>query len=223
MDLRLASRLNLVIFPFDPSELLPKLTEKGYNPTVKTESPRGTGPGIRIRVIGVGQIATKGDLVVDVDTSRQIIGVSGPQLRPLIESFDEIEQIIRDSLGVDLPANTMFYETFGTFEIETGNSPIEKIGNLTAMSSLSAEIGRIMGDAVSPFTIKVSRQGGLPNQTEWSEFSVEPMITKPTKTYYASMLLRSSDRKMVFDFLENIEPRMKSFVEVVESQSNPSH
>src|SRR5437899_6965889 len=151
------------------------------------------GRGLRLGIVGV--LAQKGENLVTFDPDRQIIAVDGVSAMDVLSSFKEIEEIIREEIQVDISDSVRFYEIISEHQITTNKSPKKVLENLPGLSELSAKISGFIGVDVSPFGLRLGSRGKNPNQEEWMDIRVEPVIVKADSQYYVAVVYRSHDGK----------------------------
>jgi hypothetical protein len=218
-QLRFAARLNFIVFPVDINELADNLQLLGYQRIGKREPTANASAISGLRFVPVNEFFRKDDLMVDIDTERQILGVSGNDISKVLESYREIEGVLKDKMNVDLRTETRFYEVLAGFEVQTGNNPRTKIGGAPTLEGFSKLIGGVVGMDLSPFTVRLALGNALPSQEDWFEITVEPWIPKATTTYYVSTVYRNKDRENMAAFSASLENKIRGVVEAIESRS----
>jgi hypothetical protein len=79
-------------------------------------------------------------------------------------------------------------------------------------------LGNVLGQEVSPFTLRLVSKGKVPNQEDWIDIDIEPLVTRPTKTYLISVICRSSQKSKVLSFAKELESRIIRLVDSIEKR-----
>lgn len=165
------------------------------------------GPGmVEIAYMsGSGPIAKKGNLIIDVNSDKGVIGVGGPSIPDAELAFNEIEKAVCDNFNVNPSVDVRFYEVLARLDYEEeGNNVLKnmkKIGN----KALLTRLGDIIGKEPILYGIRLVPEGMVPNQEEWFDIIVQPHIYKPNRVYQISITYRSVDRNNVFTTFRNLE------------------
>jgi hypothetical protein len=209
-EVRYGVRLNYVIFPVDFIELRNVLAKNGYE-----LSPVRNIPPPPIRISFVGDIARKGEIIVSIDTESCEIDVAGRSLQGVKDSFQEIAEIIRSELGISLYANVKFYSCVVHYKINTGKIPRNEIAKAENQDYI-ARLGRILGEDVSLFSIRLMPRGAIPNAENWFDIYIEPDILDET-LYHVGVTFRNADREKTERFVSNLENNILRLIEVIEA------
>jgi hypothetical protein len=78
------------------------------------------------------------------------------------------------------------------------------IDKVLSQSGIVPEFGSILGQDVSPFTLRLVSKGKVPNQEDWTDIEIEPLVTRPTKTYLISVVCRSNQKSKVLSFTKEL-------------------
>ena len=209
--IRLSGKYDFVIFPLSFAILQGLLTDKGYKPT---KLPEGAPP--LITVID-GQLATKENLTVDCQTERQVIGVNSNDIELLINSFNEIEEIMSTELGDSMSNNNQFYEITAQFTIKTGKNPLDVFAKNREKLSLCEKVSEIMGENISPFGFRFTPTNVSVQSVNWFDIKLEPLVHRSTTIYYGSLVFRNKNREKVIEKTKNVKNNFKSFLNELES------
>ena len=212
--LSLAARYDYVIFPVSYQDLRDVLTGMGFQ-----LSTRLLGGPIGMTMEPVGTIARKDQLSVAFEPDRQIIGVAGTTLSEVTNSFFELESQVSKKIKPSLEHGTRFLEIIAQFEAESGKSPLQSIENVRKGSVAWDKFDTILGVPVAPFNVRIVSKGVDPNQEEWLDISVEPMITKANQQYVINVVCRSKKRKAVIDFAETMGVKISALLDEMERAS----
>jgi len=213
LSIRFSIRINYVLFPFEILELIDILRKSGYTPT---PLPPAIPPPRGMRLGMTGTIARKGDVIIDINDERGILTVTAPSSTLAVDEFNEILQLIRINLNVDLDEMASFYELIGHVEADTDQRAIENIGLLVKGNKKVEEFASILGNDISLFTLRLAPTGQVPNQTEWFDITIEPSVVKPS-TYNIQAVYRSHDKSKVQKFTEDFISKISKIIDVIES------
>ncbi len=180
-------------------DVLAILRELGYKTSEKIPPPifrRGLG--------GSGPIATKGDVIVDVDTNRHVLGVSTQDLELLISEFSIIEEALSSRLrGYSRP---QFYEAMIEFEVSVESvnffSLINKMSNLPLVTAVSKTLGVDAG----LIGLRIGLKDARPEDDEWMDIEIMPSMLKTDNILYVSVLLRSREKEKVYETIRKVAP-----------------
>jgi hypothetical protein len=164
----------------------------------------------------MGTIARKDQLSVAFEPERQIIGVAGTELSQVTNSFLELESQVSKKVRPNLESGTRFLEIIAQFEADTGKSPLQSIENVRRGSVVWDKFDKILGVPVAPFNVRIVSKGVDPNQEEWLEITLEPMVTKASQQYVINVVCRSQKRKTVLDFAETMETKISALLGEIE-------
>jgi len=213
MNVRLSIRFNFVLFPFDVSELLEHLGQSGYFPTVPLP-PKFVG---QVRLNYKGKIAQKGAIEVEINDDRGVIAVASTVPGLTIQGFNEVLQIVKDKLGVDLMGQADFYEMMASFEVKTGKNALETMVRFNEKNGGFAEIGKIIGQEVSGFTLRIVRKDAVPSSSEWMDMTIEPNIIKSSTSYKVLLVFRSKEKSKVDGFIQSFGENLSRIFETIEA------
>jgi hypothetical protein len=211
--LSLNLKANYILFPIDYADLMDSLVKRGYKPQQAQPSP--TPFGI-IRIEPVGPIARKDNNAIIFDPDRQVVGVSGGSVKEVIQTFNDLEQIISEGLQIDISSFVRFYETLAEYQLFTDRNPRQVLESIPGLNDLSSKISSVIGVDVSTFGFRMGSKGMDPNQEEWMDIRVEPVVTKADKAYYLSVVYRSRDKEKVKGFLSSLEDILTQLVGLLE-------
>jgi hypothetical protein len=213
-SLRLAVRLGLVVFPIDSIGFLEGLSRKGFEILAKIPPPSQIP--FRAQVGIGGTVARKGNSFVDINAEKEVLGVTGLSIEEAMATFADVSDVTKSDFGVDIEKDSRFFEILATFESDSDRSPIESVSRTLAESKLLSEVGEVLGEAVSPFSVRLVSKGRVPNQEEWVDITVEPSPVKPNRTYLISLIYRSAQKKNVWSFSKDLVSRISRVIDAVE-------
>lgn len=210
-SVRITVSLTPVIFPFDFADLAQTLKNKGYSVTVELP-PAGIGG----RVGGAGTIAKRGDVSIIADSERRFIGVDGKSPMDVVSSFEELTQILKDELWVDVQAQSAYYEFVTRLKVLAHGNAVLAAGkffqNLKGVQSLAS----IIGESASLFTIRLIPTGKLPGDKEWFDIRIEPDVSRPENAFIVEIVYRKADYNRVKGFVDTIDQKIDAILDEVE-------
>lgn len=216
VNIRFSMRMNYVLPPYDTIELVDVLVKAGYTRLIPAPPPQLSRlKGARLAF--AGPIARKGEIVIDINDDRGIMGAASPSPTLSIQGFNDVIQLIKTNLKVDFESIAAFYELIGNMEIETDMNPLERFEQLSKSNMPIEEFSKTMGEAVSLLSLKLSPKGKIPNQMEWFQITIEPDLTKATSTYRISAVYRSEDKSKVQKFITEFLSKISEMLDTIES------
>jgi len=213
VNVRFSIRFDFILFPFDVIEFVEQLARAGYTPTI----PPPPKPVGQVRLSVKGKIAQKGDVEVEMNDDRGVITVSSVAPALAMQSLNEILQIVRDKLGVDLNAKAIFYEMMGNFGVKTGKNALEAMARFNEKNSNIKDLGDILGQDVSGYTLRIVPKDQVPSSVEWLDITIEPNITKPSTNYKVQAIYRSKEKSKVDCFIQSIGENLQRIFEAIEA------
>lgn len=209
---RLSARFQFVIFPFTTGELLNALARVnlGYTlaPPPKTPVPVGTN------LDWSGVIAKKNNVLVDIDSVSQMIGVDSQNPVDAVTIFSEILDIIRVSLVPDLDEHQFFYELISNHVVEIDQNPLElmrKHGNSDIIDSVS----EILEESFSNYSVHLSSVGNTVNSTTWYDLKIQPTTLQSNKSFDVMTVYRKPTKESIDKFAQNIDQKLHSIFDVL--------
>lgn len=210
-SVRVTVSLNPVIFPLDFADLAQALKSREYDVTVEFP-PAGVGR----RVGGGGTIAKRGDISVVADSDRRFIGIDGRSPKAVLSSFEELTQILKDELWVDVGAQAAYYEVTMRLHVLARQSPTAAIGRFFQKLDGVQFLESIMGEPASLFTIRLVPKGKLPGDKEWFDIRIEPDTTRPEKAFAIEVVYRKASYGHVEGFVDSIDHKINAVLDKLE-------
>lgn len=205
-------RLASIFFPIESGEALDVSRKVGF--VLISELPPEVPTGARI-IIG-GTIARKGDCSIFMDPDRGVLGVRGKHVLEVLSYFDQIQDLIKADLNIDLDADARFYEISAELSITTGKDPIAATTRLFANSKDLARLGRLVDAEVSSYGIRLVPANHAPTGEEWFDYRIEPQVTKPRSEYHSVVVYRSRTKANVVTVSQTLEDRVKNLIKAIE-------
>lgn len=198
--LALMVRWRAVHLPFEERKLLRLLPENGY--IIQPNLLNSRIPfGAMTETTGlVGSKGGKISLILNAASpGLQLEGMEGTEVMDVLEEFETLEKLLLTEFAVDSMETARFYELDAQALVWSPQSPIESIRARTKDWPLLNEIGRILKHPVSGYSLTVASQTGVPTGEDWLQLQLEPGSRSPTLAYFALLICRKPDRKVVFD------------------------
>lgn len=212
--LKISVRFNFILFPIDSIRLIESLKSNGFEILGKMPSPAEVPLKMRVHVGGT--VARKGNGLVDIDPDKQILGVAAPSIDETLSVFNELQQVIKHGLEIDIENRARFFELQATYTFDSDQSPIDNLSRFLSQSDLISEASAILDEDVSPFTLRLVSKGRIPNQEEWLDTTFEPSVVRPHRTYLISLVYRSAQRAKVLSFFKGIESKITGMIDLIE-------
>jgi hypothetical protein len=184
---RLGARLGGVVFPLDLYDLAAEVTRLGFilrhAMPPKQPTPLSVAGGV------ANPFAGRGDIVLDVDTNKRVIGTTGLPLSDLVSGYQEIFSIFNRLIGSE--PSVQFHEFSARFQVNCDNSPAQSLAKAFLNTPTVKEIGQKLGIDLSVFGFKLRDSHAMSNEPEYFEIQVEPNMLLPNKILMATMIYRS--------------------------------
>ena len=211
-NVRASIRCNYIFFPVEGWDLLTTLAKAGYTLLVPSLSkpPRGVKIGF------TGGLARKAENTIDGNDGRGFLGVSGPSFASAMHGLEELLNLIKTNIGIDLTEQARFYEVIGHFDIETDKNPLERLGRTIANDEVSKAFNLLFGYSPSLFSLRLVPQGKVPNQEEWFDITIEPDLIRTMSRYNVTVVFRSADKSKADAFGHDLEAKILSLIDAIE-------
>ncbi len=147
-------------------------------------------------VVG-GRIAQKGELSFAVDPNRSIITVEGNVIGNVLIEFNAIEDLTRQEFAIDFIREARFYEIIADLTIVVHKNPVETVSKVFSDSKVLSDFSTILKEEVGNYGVRLAKKRQVPNEEEWFEYSVEPLVAKPRSAYHSTVIYRSKDKDNV--------------------------
>jgi len=203
--------LTPVIFPLDLGNLTRTLKKKGFELSVQIP-PTAIGT----RMAGAGILARKGDVAVVADTERRFIGVDGTSVDDVLSSFEELTEVVKHELWVDVHAKAGYYESIIRMNVLGRNNPTEVVEGFFRDLDTAKSLETIIGEPTSLFTIRLVPRGKLTGEPEWFDIRIEPDVSRPDTTYIIEIVYRKLEYKSVIDFVSGIDQKIDAILDNME-------
>lgn len=210
---RISIRFSSPIFVPEFPSFLERLEAKGYAQTGQLKPP--TPPNMLNFSIEVAdQIATKGNIIVDLDTNKQYLGVQSMKTDQVIQPYSEVKELFFADNG-KLVNKIWFYEFQASHRYSSISSAIKGISKSAGDMKLIPEISKIMGQKISVRGITLSSFNADPNTEEYIDLNINPDLND-SSFYNVITIYRNKDEKNVLKFAENSTENLKSILETID-------
>ncbi len=210
-NVRVTASLTPVIFPIDIGNLTRTLKKRGYESTMQVPPV-----SIGLRMGGAGTLARKGDIAITADSERRFIGIDGTSPNDVLSSFEELTEVIKNDLWVDVHGKAAYYEAIIRMNVLGRGNPTEVVGRFFQDLGTVKSLETIIGEATSLFTIRLVAKGKLTGDQEWFEIRIEPDVARPDSTYMIEIVYRKSEYGPVRDFVSTIDQKIDEILDKME-------
>lgn len=212
-SVRMTVSLRPVIFPLDFVDLTQALKERQYDVTI--DLPMA---GIGRRVGGAGVIAKRGDISIVADSDRRFVGVDGRSPKDVSHSFEELTQILKDELWVDVHAQVAFYEVTMRLNVLARSNPTKIITGFFEHLEGIQVLESIIGERTSLFTIRLVPKDKLPSGNEWFDIRIEPDVSRPEQAVAVEIVYRKAAYKDVRNFIDTADQKIEAILDRLEQK-----
>jgi len=168
---------------------------KGLGYTITAQLPP---KGFKISIGGSGPVAVKGNVVIDVNTDRLIIGVSSPEPEECINEFAMVEKAVTSRFNS--LKRPYFYELLTELEIGSEEvEPMKFLQSLSRKSVIAKKLSDALGEPLFVFGYRLAKENSSPEDTEWVDIEIIPYLIRPHSSIYVSIVYRSSEREKVLE------------------------
>lgn len=207
-------RLRGIFFPLGFSDIVQLVDHSGFT-LVGPLRERPSLPSGAQLVVG-GRIAEKGDLKLNVDPDRGVINIEGKSIEEVISEFDGIEELALKEFAVNFNKERRFYETIGDLTILADKDPIETVSKLYSDSKMLSAFSTILKEEMRNYGVRLVRKGQAPDQEEWGEYRIEPLVAKSRSGYYSNVIYRSEDKSNVVRVAREMVERVGQLITTME-------
>ena len=123
--------------------------------------------------------------------------------------------VINTELGISLHKNVRFYWYNVNYKVDTGKTPRNEIAK-TEKKDYIARFGRVLGEDLSLFSIRLAPKNVAPNQESWFDIAIEPDIIDE-KLYHVGVVFRSPDIGKTETFVRDLENNLLELIRIIEA------
>lgn len=208
---RIAARF-LGVGRIDLYEIAEILRNLGYTITVRLP-PKG----FKVSIGGSGPVAVKGNIIIDINSDKMIIGVSSPDPESCINEFITIEKAVASS--IEILKEAYFYELLAEIEVKTDMDPMNLLRKISPNNIVVQELSRALGEPLYVFGYRLTREGASPEEREWIDVEIVPNLGKrPHSSLYIAFVYRSKELEKVIEIgkkLESLIHAVDNFISTV--------
>ncbi len=208
---RLSVKFRSVFFPLSAEELTTLLAQAGYEIQMIDAPSQSAG---RLEV--TGPVATKGNAVVDLNMQRSIIGVTSRDLGEALGAFEDIAQLLKQT--IDLNDWVWFYEAILAGTTEGDEPAVSILRTLAEDSPIFSKISDVWGRPLTNFGLRLIPVGQVPNQEEWVDIKIEPDVRRAAFFTFEAVS-RSATRETVTSFTERLVQSIEGTVALMHTES----
>lgn len=209
--LSLAVKYSSVLFPFDTVQFLRALSKQGFI------LPESIGPvplGTRLEVSGI--VGRKGEISIRLDVVRQILGVHAPDVKTTLAEMDSLESLLKNEFDLDSSSLAQYYEFVVGFTMRAKKNPLQSWYTHFAQVPIIRKASEVIGTEASPFGLRLAPKGEVPNQANWFDIRIEPLVQSATDHHDIEVIFRRSRRDEVFAFVRKFDDVLGALLSLVE-------
>lgn len=215
----LSVRLGSIFFPLEVSEVAPLLEKSGYKMGEELVKRLAHLPLGTKMVVG-GVIAEKKDdgQSFRMEPDRGVITIAGKHINAVVKDFSNLERLIEDKLNLSLEKEALFYEFIAEGAATTGKDPTIISAKLLDDSRLQPEISKILGFSATNFGLRLVERERYVTDNQWFDFKIEPLVPKPSTTYYINVVYRHPERGNVIEAAQSLNGTIEKLLIVIEGE-----
>lgn len=204
---KLTVRYRYIIFPFFAGDFLGSLVKMnmGY---VVAPPPKTPPVPLGQTLDWAGIVAKKGNILLEFDSSAQIIGTEGSDPIESVNVFSEVIDIVKTTLAPDIDKYAHFYELISNYSIETDEKPLELLGKID-FSGLNKKITEIIQEPVSTYGYHFCSSNKDIENTDWFDVNIQPTTRRWGKTFDVLTVYRSKDKSKLDTFTTKYDEYIK--------------
>ncbi|MCD6283393.1 hypothetical protein J7J84_07345 [bacterium] len=207
----LSIKYGTTYFPFDPVELVRALTKIGFIPTEQM----GPVPiGARVDVKGI--LGRKGDAVLSINTERYTLAINAPDPEYVLSEVESLESLLDEDLGFNSSGAVLYYELTAGFTLKAKKNVLESWSKHFTSMPIIEEFSEILGQPVAPFGLALVPTGEAPDQPNWFQIRLEPVLHSAELRHSIIVTCRNNDRGEVFGFGRSMDTTIQALLSAVE-------
>ena len=211
---RLSIRLQSIFFPAQATEMTRQLAASGFEIVVPgDELMQGLG-GARVEM--TGRVAIKDGSLVDLNMEKGIIGLNGIRADRTEADFALVEAAAAGLF--DVYEAVWFYETIINGTAFAGEDATAIVGRLPGRVPILAAAGKIWGEELTSYGLRLTSVGRKPNQEEWTDIKMEPDIRRGDLFVFEGVR-RSREKERVLEFMRNFAERLQGTLAIMQGES----
>jgi hypothetical protein len=211
-NLSLAVKYSSVLFPFDVTQFLQALSRQNF--VLPEELMQPVPHGGRLKVSG--RIARKGEVAIQVDTDRQVVAVNAADVKTVVTEMNAVDSLLSDELNFDSSDLVQYYEFLAGLTTKAKRNPLDSWHTHFSQVPIINEFSKILKTEVSPLGLRLSASGQVPNQPNWFDIRIVPLVQSAKNYHLIEVVFRNSHRDPVFDFARGFEDTLIALLSQVE-------
>jgi len=211
-NLSLAVKYSSVLFPFDVTQFLQALSRQNF--VLPEELMQPVPPGRRLNVSGF--VARKGEVAVRIDTDRQVVAVNSADVKTVVTEMNAVDSLLSDELDFDCSDLVQYYEFVAGLTIKAKRNPLDSWHTHFSQVPIINEFSKILETEVSPLGLRLSASGQIPNQPNWFDIRIVPLVQSAENYHLIEVVFRNSRRDPVFDFVRGFEDTLIALLSLIE-------
>ncbi len=213
-ELSLAVKYTSVLFPFDVVQFVKTLSKHAYIVPEQIQQFFPVTLDARVEVSGI--VGRKGEVSVRVDEGRQVLAIHAPDPKTALAEMESTESLLKNEFDVDSTGLAQYYEFFAQLAIKAKKSPLQSWHAHSELVPMVKGFSDVLGTEVSLFGLRLALARQVPNQANWFDIRIEPLLRSPTTHHLVGVVFRRARRDETFEFVAKfgeILPRLVSMVD----------
>ena len=200
--------LDCTLFPMTSIELTTSLEKLGFEINRMFPLPRPIG-----RFIGSGQIASKGNIAIAVDSGSKAITMFGISLKDTLEEYNSFIKTLQTDYSVDLDELAKYYQFISRYKCNTEKDAYAIISDSFIYPKLD-ELAEIIEIPIKTFSIQVGSADNVPNDRNWFDIKFTPDVRNDG--YAIDVVYRNEDNESYRTFISHIEEKIMKIIQLLE-------
>jgi hypothetical protein len=206
---RIAFRLQTLFFPADLYELVQILAQRGYAIQAQLGPPRPTPISLTGGVLN--PMAAKDDFLLDVNTDRGLIGVTGPNPANLVSAIEEVIEIFRGHYAIQ-NKDYMFFEFTGQIRRSTGINPITSMTKISEGVQYIEKCNKVFGTQFGLRSVRLAPKGVPAESSNYFDLTIEPLLSASERIMVVSVIIRYTEFETLKQKLSSIGAQMQQAI-----------
>jgi len=202
--------LNSLYFPLTSREVFDSLKAREFE-IGRPPAPFPTGP----RAYASGTIARKRNVLIDIESDRNLVGAEGDSIENTIDTFSEIMNMLTEDFFVNLDEELSYAELIAHYLIKSDGNPFEVIQNSVELK-FKDKFQEILKIPTSNYRLSIIPKGVSPLSRNWFEITITPKLTMPTRAYWVEVVFRDENPNTVTVFARNLNSTISSIINTIE-------
>lgn len=207
---RISLVLNSFFFPLTSREVFDSLKAREFE-IGRPPAPFPTGP----RSYVSGTLARKHNVLIYIESDRNLVGAEGDSIENTIETFSEVMDMLTEDFFVNLDEELSYVELIAHYFIKSDGNPFEVI-KTSVESKFKDKFQEILKTSTSNYRLSIIPKEVLPTSRNWFEITVTPKLTMPTKAYWVEIVFRDENPNTVTAFARNLNSTISSIINTIE-------